>query len=95
MGSKPLRIWFDKIDGLIKVYDGIRYLVLLGHSWYDEICNSIKYLVSENSGIINSTNHNFARIIIDSYNSLPIQKILIFHNVIILIKSVGHKNENN
>ena len=24
MGEKPLRIRFDKIDGLIKVYDGIR-----------------------------------------------------------------------
>ena len=39
MGSKPLHIWFDKIDGFIKIYDGIRYLVLLGHSWYDEICD--------------------------------------------------------
>ena len=23
MGSKPLRIWFDKIDGFIKIYGGI------------------------------------------------------------------------
>ena len=55
MGSKPLRIWFAKIDELIKIYDGIRYLVLLGHSWYDEICDSIKYLLSEKSGITNIT----------------------------------------
>ena len=55
MGSKPLRIWFDKIDELIKIYDEIRYLVLLGHSWYDEICDSIKYLLSEKSGITNFT----------------------------------------
>ena len=27
MGAKPLRIRFDKIDGFIKTYDGIRYLV--------------------------------------------------------------------
>ena len=47
MGAKPLCIWFDKIDGFIKTYDGIRYLVLLGHSWYDKICDSIKYLISE------------------------------------------------
>ena len=40
-------------------------------------------------------NHNFAKIRIDSYDSLPIEKILTFHNVIILIKSVvnGNKNE--
>ena len=47
MISKPLRIWFDKIDGFIKLYNGIRYLALLGHSWYDNICDSIKYLISK------------------------------------------------
>ena len=29
MGEKPLRIRFDKIDEFIKIYNGIRYLVLL------------------------------------------------------------------
>ena len=38
--------------------------------------------------------YNFARIRIDSYNSLPIEKILTFYNVIILIKSVVNKNKN-
>ena len=47
MGSKPLRIWFDKIEGFVKIYDGIRYLVILGHSWFDEICHINKYLMSE------------------------------------------------
>ena len=28
IGEKPLRIMFDKIDGLIRVHDGSRYLVL-------------------------------------------------------------------
>ena len=41
MGSIPLRIRFDKIDGFIKIYDGIRYLVLFSYL-YDEICNRIK-----------------------------------------------------
>ena len=44
MGSKPLCIWLDKIDGFIKIYDGITYFVILGHGWFDEICDSIKYL---------------------------------------------------
>ena len=30
MSSKQLHIWFDKINGFIRIYDGIRYLVLFG-----------------------------------------------------------------
>ena len=91
MGSKSLRISFGEIDGFIRIYDGIRYLVLFGHLWYDEIYARIRYLVSEKSGITNSINHNFARIKIDSYNSLSIEKILTFHNVLMLIKSVVNR----
>ena len=90
-----MRIWFDKIDGFIKIYDGIKYLILLGHSWYDETYDSIKYLISEKSGITDNINHNFSGIRIDSYNSLAIEKILTFHNVVILIKSVVNKNKSN
>ena len=25
MDAKPMRIRFDKVDGIIKIYDGIRY----------------------------------------------------------------------
>ena len=51
MGFRPLRIWFDKIEGFIKIYDGIRYLVILGDSWFDEICDINKYLMSEKNSI--------------------------------------------
>ena len=47
------------------------------------------------SGITNSINHNFGKITIDSYNSLPIENILTFHNVIILIKLVVDRDKNN
>ena len=60
----------------------------------DKICDKTKYLVREKSGIKDSINHNFGKIKIDSYNSLSIQKILTFHNVIILINSVVKKNKN-
>ena len=40
-----------------------------------------------------SINHNFATIRIDSYDSLPNEKIVTFHNFIILIQSVD-KNMN-
>ena len=36
-GAKRLPIRFDKIDGLIRVYDGTRYLVLFGSEKYDSI----------------------------------------------------------
>ena len=95
MGAKPLRIRFETIDGFIKIYDGIRYLVLFGPERYDTINNRIRYLISEKCGITDIISHNFARIRIDSYNYLPIEKTLAFHNVIILIKSVVNKYVNN
>ena len=57
MGKKPLRIWFDKIDGFINIYGGIRYLVLLD---YNEIYDKIKCLLSEKSGITDNIDRNFA-----------------------------------
>ena len=42
-----------------------------------------------------SISHNFSRIRTDSYNSLPIKKILTFSNVIMLIMPVVNKNQNN
>ena len=56
--------------------------------------NKVRYLKTGKSGIKNSVNHDFARIRTDSYNSLSIEKILTFHNVTILIKSVVSKNKN-
>ena len=86
MGAKPLHIWLG---------DGIWYLVLFGPRYYDVIYNRIRYLISEKRDITGCINHNFARTRIDSYNSLPIEKAVTFHNVIILIKSVVNKNENS
>ena len=34
MVSKPLRIRFDEIDAFIKIYDGIKYLLLSGSELY-------------------------------------------------------------
>ena len=94
-GAKPLPIRFDKTDGFIKIHYRIRYLVLFDYSPCGETCVKIEYLISEKSCITGSINHNFVRIIIDSYDSLPIEKILTFDNVIILFKLVVNKNKNN
>ena len=85
---------FDKTDGFIEIHNKIRYLVLFDYSYCDKTCDKIKYLRSEKSGITDNINHNFGKIRIASYDSLPIEKILTFHNVIILIKSVVNKNKN-
>ena len=49
--EKLLRIRFSKIDGLIRIYDGNRYLTLLGSEKYDAIYSRIRYLISLKSGI--------------------------------------------
>ena len=48
--SKPLQIRFDEVDGFIRVYDGIRYLVLFATKKHDAIYNRIRYLIRK-SGI--------------------------------------------
>ena len=94
MGSNPLRIRIDEMESFIKIYDGVRYLLLFGSRLYDAIYNKIGYLISGKIGITDSIIDSFSRTRIDSYNSFPIEKTLTFHNVIILIKSVVNKNEN-
>ena len=58
----------------IKIYDRIGYLVILYHSCFGKICDNIKYLISEKSGISESIYHNCARIRIDSYNIYLLKK---------------------
>ena len=84
IGAKPLRIRFDKIDGLIRIYDGTRYLRLFGSGKYDAIYNRTRYLISLKSGIVYIFCRSFAKIKADTYISLAIEKALILHNVVIL-----------
>ena len=90
IGSKPLHIRLDKIDGFVGLYDGIRYLTS-----FDAIYNRIRYLQSLKSDITYIFSHYFTKIKVDSYHSLPIEKILTLHNVTILIKSVLNKDKNH
>ena len=92
IGTRALRIRFNKVDGFIRVYAGTRYLVLFGAEKHDAIYNRIKYFISQKSGITYVFSHNYARIKIYSYSSLPLEKRLTLHNVIILIKSFFDKN---
>ena len=51
--------------------------------------------MSQKSGITYVISHNYARIKTDSFDSLPLEKTLNLHYVIILIKSVFNKNQNH
>ena len=51
---------------------GCRYLVLFGINKYDTIYNSIRYLVSQKTRITYAISHNYARIKVDSFDSLPL-----------------------
>ena len=55
----------------------------------------MKLMMKQINGITDNIGRNFARIRIDSYKFLPTEKILTFHNVIILIKSVVNEQKIN
>ena len=42
LGSKSVRIRFDKIDGIMRIYHGTRYLKLFGTKRYDAIYDRIR-----------------------------------------------------
>ena len=71
-----------------------RYLVLSGSRKYDAMYNRIRYLISLKNSITYVISHYNAKIKVDSYDSLPIEKTLALHNVIIPIKSVLNKEQN-
>ena len=94
--SKPLCIRFDKVDGFIRVYDGMRYLVLFTPKKHDVIYKRIwcLLLLAKEVTVHMFFSHNSAKIKFDSSDSLPLEKTLTFRNVIILIKSVLNKDTN-
>ena len=71
-----MRIRFDKIEGIIRIYDGTRYLTLFCTKEYDAIYDRTRYLISLKSNITYIFSHYFAKFKVDSYGSLPIEKTL-------------------
>ena len=61
IGSKPLRIKFDKIDGWW-IYDGTRNLKLFGSEKYDSIYDITRCLRSLKGGITYIFHHYFTKI---------------------------------
>ena len=78
VGAKALCIRFNEIDGFIRAYDGTRCLVLFGAERYDFLYNRIRYLIGLKNDItcvISYVTYNYARIKVDSFGSLPLEKL--------------------
>ena len=71
---KPLGSRFDKIDGIIRICDGTRYLTFSGTEKYDAIYNRVSYPINLKSCSTYTFSNYFAKIKVDSYDSLPIKK---------------------
>ena len=95
IGSKPLRIKLDKIDGRLRSFDRARYLTLFGTEVYDAIYNRFGYLISLESSITYVFLTILRKLKLIAMILLPIEKILTLYNVIILIKSVLNKSKNH
>ena len=73
---------------------GTRYLVLFGPGKYDVIFIRIIYLIGVKGGTY-VVFHFYAKIKVNSYESLPLEKTSTFQNIIILNKSLFNKDKSN
>ena len=95
IGSKPLCNRVNKKMNLLEFLMELDNLTLFGSEKYDAFYDRIRCLISLNSGITYILSHCFAKIKVNSYDSLPILKRLTLNNFIILIKSVLSKDKNH
>ena len=61
-GAKPLRLRFKKVDGFIRIYDRIKYLVLFGLKKYDASYDRIRNHIEWKSDITYVFCHDFGKI---------------------------------
>ena len=79
----------------IRINDRTRFLTLFGPEKFDAVYNRFRYLISLKSGITYIFSYYFAKIKVDSSDTLLIEIRLTFHNVIINIKSFLNKGKNH
>ena len=73
MGAELLRIWFEKVDEFIKIYDGIRDLELFALERYNGVYDKRQVKM-----VVSSTTNNFEKIRVNLCKSLPIEKNIDF-----------------
>ena len=94
--AKYLCIIFDKVDGVIRDYNGIQYLALFGSEKYNSIFSKIRFLMKIKGGISYLVSRNYPKIETDSGNGLPLEKTSIIQqekHAAMLIKSVFNKTQ--
>ena len=87
-------IIFDKVDGVIRDYNGIQYLALFGSEKYNSIFSKIRFLMKVKGGISYLVSRNYPKIKINSDNGSPLEKTSIIQqekHAAMLIKSVFNK----
>ena len=72
--AKPLHITFATIDEFIRFYDGTIYLVLFGSEKHDFSYIKIRYFIGVKSCITYVISDNYAKIKVDSFDSLPLER---------------------
>ena len=83
----------EKSHQNILIYD-ISYKTLIDPKSLCIRFDKIDGLISLKSGVTYIFSHYFAKFKVDTYDSLPIEKILALHNAIIHIISVLNKDKN-
>ena len=75
-----MRIRFDKVNGLIIIFDGTRYLVLFGGKKYNLsfISNRFRHLIELKDRITDIIFHSYTKIKVDSYDFLLLEKYWLF-----------------
>ena len=82
-------------NGFIRAYDGTTHLVLFEGEKYAFIYSKVRYLIRVKSGITYIIHHNYVKMKVDLYTSLPLEKTFTLHNIILFIKWVFNKHNNN
>ena len=66
IGSKSLRIKFNKIDGIIRIHGGNRCFTLFDTTKYDTIYDGMRFRISLKSTITYILSHYFTEVKVDS-----------------------------
>ena len=66
---KTIRIMFDKVDRLIRVYNGATFWGVLDPEIYEAIYDRMRFLIGRKSSITCVISYNYAIIKIDLYDS--------------------------
>ena len=68
---------------------------IIGHEKYGAIYSRIRLIISEKSSFAYVFSHSYAKIKINSIDSLTLEEILTLQNAMTLIKSVFNKDQNH